>query len=137
MRVLLTVILSLCVAPAFAADWPDLLGTWKGTSRAVVLGEGGHYDGDTSGAKFLEAELTIEWTEQKDGRYIGTISSAKQTEAKLGVLSADGKSLFTVDTDGSSDGRLIDNDHFELCYQQTSASDPLMVASCVIFERQT
>lgn len=136
MRAFFTLAFLLCLSPAFAADWPDLLGTWKGTSRAVVLGEGGHYQGDVSGAKFLQAELTIEWTDQKDGRYVGTISSAMQTEPKLGILSADGTSFFTVDTDGSSDGRLIDNDHFELCYQQTSATDPQMVASCVIFERQ-
>ncbi len=136
MRTLLSTILLLCVTPALAADWPDLLGTWKGTSRAVVFGEGGHYKGDMSGAKFVEAELTIEWSQQKDGRYIGTLSSAMGTEPKVGVVSADGTSFFTVDSDGSSDGRLIDKNHFELCYQQTSAADDQMVASCVIFERQ-
>lgn len=136
MRVLAILALSLVAAPAQAADWPDLLGTWTGTSRAVVLGDGGHYGADSGKARFVEADLTIEWTEQKDGRYIGTIASPARTEPKLAVLSADGTSFFTVDTDGSSVGRLIDDDHFELCYQQTSAGDSLMTASCVIFERQ-
>lgn len=136
MRALMTAVLLLSLSPALAQEWPDLLGTWKGMSRAVVLGEGGHYDGDVSGAKFLEAELTIEWTDQDNGRYVGTITSPMKTEPKLGILSADGTSFFTVDSDGASDGRLIDADHFELCYQQTSAADEQMVASCVVFERQ-
>lgn len=136
MRALAILALSFAAIPAQAADWPDLLGTWTGTSRAVVLGEGGHYGADSGKARFVEAELTIEWTEQQDGRYIGTIASPVRTEPKLAVLSADGTTLITVDEDGSSIGRLIDDDHFELCYQQTSAGDSLMTASCVVFERQ-
>lgn len=136
MRALVILALSLAGAPALAADWPDLLGTWTGTSRAVVLGDGGHYGGDADGPRFVEAQLTIEWTDQRDGRYVGTISSAEHTEAKLGVLSADLETLVTVDEDGSSVGRLIDDDHFELCYHQSSAGHAQMTAPCVVFERQ-
>ena len=118
-------------APALAQDWPDLVGTWKGTTRAVVANAGGHYAGT-----FATAELTIEWTAADNGRYIGTISSPQHTERVLAVASSDGQSIFTVDTDGLTIGRLIDQDRFELCYLQSSSGDTQMAASCVEFERQ-
>lgn len=123
--------------PAAAQEWPDLLGTWKGTSRSVVSGVGGHFTGDHGNTpRFAEVELTIEWTEQNAGRYVGTVTSGSHTEGKLGVMSADGTTLLTVDHDGQSVGRIIDGNSFELCYAQTSHSDEQMVVSCVTFERQ-
>jgi len=141
MKALLIPAIILIATPAAAQEWPDLIGVWKGTSRAVVGKASGHYGnvGDVAAGevgKFVSAELTIEWVKQDDGRYIGSITSASHTEPKLGIVSGDGKSLFTVDSDGHSVGRLIDNDHFELCYMQTSEGDEQMVASCVVFERQ-
>lgn len=137
MKRVLVAIAVLAAWPALAQDWPSLLGVWKGTTRTATVGAGGHFsDSQPDGVQFREVELTIEWTEENDGRYFGTISSANHRERKLGVLSGDGVSFFTVDEDGSSVGRLIDADHFELCYMQTSIADAQMVASCVTFERQ-
>lgn len=137
MRLLIAMALLMTPIAATAQDWPDLVGTWTGTSRTVVWGEGGHFS-DTPSDKpvFVETDLTIEWTDAKDGRYIGTITSAVQTESKIGIMSSDGVSFYTVDHDGFSNGRIIDADHFELCYLQTDHKDPQMVASCVTFERQ-
>ncbi|WP_035485804.1 hypothetical protein [Geminicoccus roseus] len=137
MRIRAALVLSLLAAPALAADWPDLRGTWKGTSRAVTMGEGGHY-GATDGKTpvFSEVELTIEFTDQKDGRLFGTISSAHHREPKLAVISVDQQLVVTADGDGQSVGKLIDDDHLELCYTQTSSADSQMIASCVLFERQ-
>ena len=53
--------------------------------------------------------------------------------SKLGVLSSNGTTLMTADTDGASLGRIIDEDHFELCHVQTSAGDDQIVVSCVDF----
>ncbi|GJL71203.1 MAG: hypothetical protein NMNS01_04020 [Nitrosomonas sp.] len=137
MRVIVLLISTLLALPASAHEWPDLLGVWKGTTRTVIAGVGGHFsDSVTSEAHFREVELTIEWIEEDDGRYIGTVTSANHTERKLGVMSSDGNSFYTVDNDGHSTGRLIDEDHFELCYLQSSFQDEQMVASCVTFERQ-
>lgn len=137
MRTLALVVGVLFVFPAAAQEWPDLLGVWKGKTRSVLAGAGGHFaDTNTSDAHFREVELTVEWTEQSDGRFIGTITSANHTERKIGVISSDGKTLYTVDHDGQSAGRLIDENHFELCYMQSSSGDSQMVASCVTFERQ-
>ncbi len=132
---LIVTMIAFITAPALAAEAPDLIGKWAGTSRAVVYGSGGHYGEGEAAPQFKEVALTIEWTEQKDGRLIGTITSPASTEPKLAVLSSDGKTLVTGDTDGSSIGRLIDDDHFELCYTQTSVADDQIVVSCVDFER--
>jgi hypothetical protein len=137
MRVIVFLISILITLPASAHEWPDLLGVWKGTTRTVLAGAGGHFsDSVTSDAHFREVELTVEWIEEDDGRYIGTVTSANHTERKLGVMSSDGNSFYTVDHDGHSAGRLIDENHFELCYLQSSFQDEQMVASCVTFERQ-
>lgn len=135
MAFLISGIAILAPASVFAQEMPDMLGTWTGTSRAVVSGTGGHYGEGEDAAAFREVELTIEWTAQDDGRLIGTITSPLSTEPKVGVLSSDGQSLYTADSDGSSVGRLIDEDHFELCYMQTSIADEQIVVSCVDFER--
>ena len=133
--VLFVTLIALVAAPALADEGPNMIGTWTGTSRAVVYGTGGHYGEGEAAAQFKEVALTIEWTEQRDGRLIGTITSPLSTEPKLGVLSSDGRTLVTGDSDGSSIGRLIDDDHFELCYTQTSVADEQIVVSCVDFER--
>ncbi len=138
MRHILSAIMLMSMVPAAAAAaWPNLLGEWKGVSRTVVSGAGGHF-GDAKVEKpgFREIELTINWTEQDEGRLIGSISSANHTETKIGVISADETTFVTADHDGQSIGRILDADRFELCYTQTSIADPQMVASCVIFERQ-
>jgi len=135
MKFTMTAMIAMIGAPVAAAEAPDLIGTWTGTSRAVVAGSGGHYGEGGAALQFREVELTVEWIEQKDGRYIGTITSAGHTEPKLGVLSSDGKMFVTADLDGTSVGRIIDDDHFELCYTQTSTGSDHIIASCVDFER--
>ncbi len=133
--ILISAIAVLAPASVLAQEMPDMLGTWTGTSRAVVAGTGGHYGDGDDVAAFREVDLTIEWTAQDDGRLIGTITSPLSTEPKVGVLSSDGVTLVTADSDGSSVGRLIDDDHFELCYMQTSIADEQIVVSCADFER--
>ncbi len=126
---------ALAAADVETPPLPDMLGTWTGTSRAVVAGTGGHYGEGEDAAAFRDVELTVEWTAQDGGRLIGTITSALQTEPKVAVLSADGVTMVAADSDGTSVGRLIDDDHFELCYTQSSIADTQIVASCVVFAR--
>lgn len=133
--VLIAAIAMLAPTSVLAQEAPDMLGTWTGTSRAVVSGTGGHYGDGEDLAAFREVDLTIEWTAQDDGRLIGTVTSPLSTEPKVGVLSSDGQTLFTADSDGSSVGRIVDEDHFELCYMQTSIADEQIVVSCVDFAR--
>ena len=118
--------------PLAAQEWPDLVGT----SRAVVSGDGGHYGASGKAAAFRDVPLTLVFTEQNAGRYVGTMSSAQSTEPKIAVVSSNRNAIFSADSDGHSTGRMIDEDAFELCYTQTSASETQMIASCVTFQRQ-
>jgi hypothetical protein len=127
----------LMACPAFAESWPSMVGTWSGTSRSVVIGSGGHFEGtERPEASFREIDFTIVWMSQDDGRLAGTITSNTHTESIIGVASSDGTALYTVDHDGHSSGHFIDADHFELCYTQTDIEHRQMVASCVTFARQ-
>ena len=124
---------AIATAPAFADDWPDLSGTWTGTSRAVVIGGGDHYERvDGSEARFVSADLTIEWQRQDEGRYVGTISSGGHVEPKLAVVASDRRTLRLADANGTSVGTIIDENTLEMCYAQVNPS----MASCVIFTRQ-
>ena len=126
------------VQPVLAQDWPDLVGSWQGTSRAIVTAAEHHYgeetidgtDGLDEGA-FASSELTVEITEQSDGRYIGSITSAGHTEPKYMIVASDGVTLRASDVNGLSTGRIIDVDSFELCYAQFNPS----TVSCVVFTR--
>lgn len=120
---------------AMAQDsWPDLVGTWVGTSRAIVMANGGHYTGSGQGEqpRFVSSELVVTFTQQDRGRYIGTITSAGHTEPKLMVVAEDRKTLRTTDNDGTSMGTILDANRFELCYGQNHPS----VVSCVVFRRR-
>ncbi len=69
MRLAFIVLALAFILPASAREWPDLLGAWKGTTRSVVSGVGGHFGGDEGQKpRFAEVELTIEWTEENDDR---------------------------------------------------------------------
>ena len=135
LSVLAVIAVSMTATPVLAADMPDMIGKWVGTSRAVVYGTGGHYGDSEAVPQFKEVALTVEWTAQKDNRLIGTITSRWNTEPMLAVLSSDGTTMVTGDSDGSAIGRLVDADHFETCYVQTSAGADQIVVSCVDFAR--
>lgn len=120
--------------PAMAQEsWPDLVGTWVGTSRAIVTANSGHYTGGQGEQpRFVSSELVVTFTQQDRGRYIGTITSAGHTEPKLMVVAEDRKTLRTTDNDGTSVGTILDANSFELCYAQNNPS----VVSCVVFRRR-
>ena len=68
------IVLALASTSSSHAQDIDLIGTWTGTTRAVVVGAGGHYDGNAE-PSFASVELNLEWTRQDDGRLIGTLTS--------------------------------------------------------------
>lgn len=115
-------------------SWPDLVGAWVGTSRAIVMANSGHYTGSGQGEqpRFASSELVVVFTQQDRGRYIGTITSAGHTEPKLMVVAEDRKTLRTTDIDGTSMGTILDANSFELCYAQNNPS----VVSCVVLRRR-
>ena len=73
--------------------------------------------------------------DKQDGRRVsGTFSSARTSQALIGVLSRTG-TLLMVDNDGYTFGTLLAPDRLELCYLQTTANG--RVASCTELKKQS
>jgi hypothetical protein len=129
------VVFASCASGAFAQDYPDMLGTWKGQADAIVLGNPIHF-GDGSQVeqpRVAGFEITIAITGQ-EGRYIwGTISGGGATEPWLGSLWSDGSGYRAVDSNGHVDGRIISDTEIENCYTHTGET---IVASCAVLTRQ-
>jgi hypothetical protein len=72
--------------------------------------------------------------DKQDGRrFSGTFSSARSTEAIIGVISHTG-TLFLVDSDGYGYGTLLGPDKLESCYLRIGANG--RVASCTVLTKQ-
>jgi hypothetical protein len=117
---LLVLATALGAAPALArGGFPDIRGTWKGDSEAVVAGAANHRaaapDGDQP--SFRTVPLTIVIDRQDGRRFSGRVSSADASEQIVGVLSRTG-TLHWVDEDGFLEGHLLGPDTLEACYLQ-------------------
>lgn len=118
---------------AHAEDYPNLKGTWKGTSASVLLGSHLHGTGDPERPVTLAVDATLTLTDQEGGLIWGTIASADASEPWLGVIRADRTSIFAADSDGYINGSVVDENTLELCYARAGES---IVAGCVDFYRQ-
>ena len=72
--------------------------------------------------------------DKQDGRRVsGVFSSARTSQALIGVLSRTG-TLLAVDKDGYTFGTILSPDRLELCYLQTTSDG--RVASCTEMKKQ-
>lgn len=121
---------------AQSQDYPDLVGTWTGTSEAVLRGSYPHASGNPAmptEPQAISVDFVLTLTNQDGRRIWGTIASDLSTEPWLGVIQGNGETLLGVDTDGYIVGRIEDRDTIELCYVQTGDA---IAASCTVFQRQ-
>jgi len=136
MRCCIIAIAVLVAWPACAqTSFPDLRGTWKGDSESIVSGNANpHHDGAPQPEPRLTgASFTLTIDKQDGRRFSGTFSSARSTEAIIGVISHTG-TLFLVDSDGYGYGTLLGPDKLESCYLQLGANG--RVASCAVLTKQ-
>jgi hypothetical protein len=117
---------TLCAAKS---DIPNLQGTWTTKAEGGVmlkgqsLGATTHWD---EKATTLSGEITFE-TQQ--GRVLrGYFKSAKATEKFIAIIGLDNKTLYTADTDGFLDGRIIDKDTIEFVYRHVSDTDSVVAS---------
>jgi hypothetical protein len=120
---------ALAVTPVAAqAPFPDLRGTWTGTSESIVAGMGtNHHPGASKGPRLSSVEFTMKIDKQDGRRFSGTFASARASEPIIGVLSRTG-AIFVADPDGYTHGTLLAPDRMELCYLQQAGG--ARVASC-------
>ncbi len=132
---LLFLTISLALSPVAGADeaWPDLTGVWTGTSESVVRGDPLHHEGgEAPHLSGLAFTLTIEG--QSGRRFWGVLASPHDSEAVVGVIANDRRSLYFVDHDGYGIDVLVDENTIDHCYLQ--AGTEVQVAACVTFTRQ-
>jgi hypothetical protein len=114
---------------------PDLRGTWKGESEAIVMGGGGAHHPPAQGSEpqLTSVALTLTIDRQEGRRFSGTLASARSREVILGVVSRTG-ALFMAEDDGYDLATLLAPDQMELCYLHSEANG--RVAFCVQLARQ-
>jgi hypothetical protein len=115
-------------AAAAQTPFPDLRGTWVGSSESIIAGQGtNHHPGASKGPRLNSVEFTLKVDKQDGRRVSGTIASARASEPIIGVLSRSGAIHF-VDTDGFMHAALLAPDRLELCYLHNAGG--ARVASC-------
>lgn len=115
--------------------YPDLKGTWVGKGTAIVLGAPKHHDKTAAKAPRLsDQNFTFKITDQKDGRFWGTMESARGKDLVIGILAPDKKRVLVAGEEGTAEGRLVDNNTFEWCYDHHTKDS--IVVSCNTVRRQ-
>lgn len=135
--VFLSAVIAFSVASIAAADeFPNMVGTWTGTSEAVVMGNPAYYPArapEQSIPRSSSADFVLNLTHQDGRRMWGSVTSSNLSEPWIGAFWDDGKSFQAVDADGQIVGRMVDSNTMEIMYTQQAEST--LITSHVVFSR--
>jgi hypothetical protein len=143
MRILVLAAACALASAAAAEDAvPDLIGTWVGTAKSVVLGETRFHPGDeaeTAKPRVRELEWTMEIAGQ-DGRVFWgeAWSTADPTvrDTLALALAADGRTIIGAGNDGAHHMTLVSPDRIERCFAQPGTGPSgAIVAACGYYDR--
>jgi hypothetical protein len=126
---------------AQAQDYPDLKGTWKGTSETVLLGEYEHGPEESAQPRPHRVDFTLTLTNQDGRRVWGKIATKFGEEPWLAVIHSDGELILGVDQNGYVIGTIEGEDTLELCYLHADDDSVLeedegILAGCTVMRRQ-
>jgi hypothetical protein len=111
---------ALAATPALAQDPPNLVGTWKGEAKAVIVGPTPYRSPDSDGPTFSSnvIEYTYVVTEQQDSRFVGKMSGGRLEETLIGALMPPAYDRgIILDNDGRNDIVLREGGTvMDLCY---------------------
>lgn len=115
---------------AAAEDIPNVVGTWKGSARAVIIGPNPYRVAESEGPNLPSGliEFTYSITQQEDNRFAGASSGGKFGETLIGAINPDGKTGIMLDNDGQYLFTLRDADTMDVCYWHSNLTSK--VASC-------
>jgi len=116
-------------------SFPSLLGTWIGTTEAVILGNPPHHarSGDLHQVRSSTVELTFRIEGQEGRRFWGVVESPVDRQPFVGVFGHDGRSITGVSSGGQMLGRLTDAGSIEYCYARAGE---VLVAACNTLKRR-
>ncbi len=118
---------SLCVAEPVI---PDMIGTWMIKAEGGVIAKKGvedsksHHSGDFSN---IAAEFVV--TKQQGRVFHGIFKSKKGSEALVGVIGMDNKSIFCADEDGFVEGRIISKNKVHGIYRHSTPTDSVVAVT--------
>lgn len=139
----LAIVVSAILAPTgvMAGDIPNVIGTWKGKTHSIMVGQAGSLPaggGTWEKPLLFENDLVIEITNQEGRRFWGRHSvGGKPQGGFIAVIAVDGKEYAAIDEDGSSWGSFDGADRIRVCYTNVdSPKSKNSVVGCTAVERQ-
>lgn len=120
----------------------NLVGTWTGTTQAIVDGTGDdHHPADASSRpagsyRLREFPFTYRIDGQDGRRFWGVGLSGNQSGRVLGSISADGQRLYMVGTDGIFDGAVMNTNTLEICFRQVNQAAAIVACNVVTREKK-
>lgn len=119
---------------AIAADFPNLVGEWSGTTTPVHVGSTGHAVPQGDGVNFTdEIEITFKITDQKGNDFTGSVVTKNRTEPFVGSIREDKTEGIMVDEDGNYEFKLVDANTIDLCYWHVTSQS--RVTTCYALKR--
>jgi hypothetical protein len=122
--------------PAVSQSLPDLRGTWKGESEAIIWGKASKHQPpaeSTDQARLLNVPLTLTVDKQDGRRFSATLTSPRATERLVGIVSRTG-TVFLADDDGTDYATLLGPDKIEICHLRSAMET--RHAACAELTRQ-
>ena len=130
----ISVVAAFSAQHAAAADFPNLVGEWKGTATPVHVGTTGHTTAQGDGVNFSnEIAFTYVVTEQKGSGFTGFVESRNKKEPFIGSIREDKTAGIMVDEDGNYEFKIIGPNIIDLCYWHITETS--RVTACLQVER--
>jgi len=127
-------IIGLATQHAVAADFPNLVGEWKGKTSPVHVGSTGHAVPQADGVNFTdEFEITFTIADQKGNDFSGAVVTKNRKEPFVGSIREDKTEGVMVDEDGHYEFKLIDANTIDLCYWHIVPQS--RVTTCYVLKR--
>ena len=135
MRVLFVAIgaCALTGGAAGAQDYPDMRGTWTGTSDAVFVGTAAYYQQGTTPAEFGSSPVEVRIDQQEGRRFAGAVTIENWTKPLVAIFSSD-TTIIWAEPGGAVEARLVDSDTLDYCYLRSAQYQ--QVAACAELKRQ-
>ena len=131
-------VLSMSVTALAGSEIPDLKGTWVHKSFAITIQKGAQANPTDHGVPKsgeIQVDLTLTIEKQDGFRFSGIRASAKTKEAIVGVIGFDNKTVYMVDEDGMSFGKIVSPDKMEYVYLHVTKQNSVAARGIMIRKR--
>lgn len=117
-----------------AADSPNLVGEWTGTTTPLHVGSTGHAVQQGEGVNFADdIKITFKVTDQEGNDFTGSVVTKSRTEPFVGSIREDKTEGIIIDEDGNYEFKLVDASTIDLCYWHVTSQS--CVTTCFALNR--